>query len=521
MNFTGAVLLVLISGCSAWSQKWMIPLHHDFSCEIERSVAASDSAYHTSLKPMARHRFYLDSTKYFEKDTNKYYYRISAKLWRDHLFKIEEEDFLVTIDPIFDFSFTYDFADTSAYQDTVRLWTNTRGVLLQGAIGKTVSFQSSVLENQSYFPQYLRYMVDSLGVKEQLPYYGLVPGFGRTKAFHVSGYDYSLASGWVCVQPWKWMDIQFGHGKNFIGHGYRSVLLSDVAYNYPYLKATAYFFKNKLQYTAIAAQLQTLKRLPLGEVPEALFSKNIGRFHYVSFSPDPRVELGVFEGTVWQRWDSTGVKALPIMAYIPVPGVSSAVNSTSKKHHTVAGANLRIKLNRHSFVYGQFAYDLPNTATAQQVGVRYFGFGLKNLDVQAEWNSTSDYFYSNHETAETFGHMNQPLGYVAGGATQEFIASGSLQHRNFFIRLRFNYLEQKTGNEARLVMADLSDTLSFPLRVVNQYNAETGWTFNRKTNLQLAFGLTERFDRMGLFHRHTSAFYVVFRTALFNKYFDF
>ncbi|TXJ04750.1 MAG: hypothetical protein E6Q29_14295, partial [Alicycliphilus sp.] len=88
--------------------------------------------------------------------------------------------FELALDPLFDFSFTNDFSDTTDYTDTARLWTNTRGAMLQGRIADIVQFQATILENQSYFPNYLRQITDSLGFGN-IDKFGVVPGFGRTK----------------------------------------------------------------------------------------------------------------------------------------------------------------------------------------------------------------------------------------------------------------------------------------------------------------------------------------------------
>src|SRR5690606_39471734 len=65
---------------------------------------------------------------------------------------------------------------------------------------------------------YVNRFVDSLEV---------VPGSGRVKEFKGNAYDYSMASGYVGVKATEWLSFNFGHGKQFIGHGRRSLLLSD------------------------------------------------------------------------------------------------------------------------------------------------------------------------------------------------------------------------------------------------------------------------------------------------------
>ncbi|MBL7943997.1 MAG: hypothetical protein JNM00_14605, partial [Flavobacteriales bacterium] len=396
----------------------------------------------------------------------------------------------------------------------------TRGAMLQGRIADIVQFQATILENQSYFPNYLRQITDSLGFGN-IDKFGVVPGFGRTKPFYITGYDYSISSGWIFVRPWKWMDLQLGHGKHIVGNGYRSLLLSDAAYNYPFAKATAYLAGGRIQYSYITMQFQSLQRLPRLEVPEALFAKKAGTVHFVDFVPFDNFSIGLFEGNVWQRWDTSGVRALPWQAYVPVAGIASLTHGESSTWFSLTGLNLRWRINPHVMTYGQLAYDGNNEAVGWQAGFRFFDLGIKRLDLRVEFNSTGDNFYSNRAGAENYTHMNQPIGYIAGAAVNEMIVQGALNRRRFFIKASVNYLEQKTSVEGRILDRNLSDTLSYPVRHVNQVMAETGWVFNPKTNLQLAFGINRRLDRAGTYRLETTALYVAFRTAIYNRYMDF
>ena len=103
--------------------------------------------------------------------------------------------------------------------------TNTRGFRVAGNIGKDFSFLSSFRENQSTFIPYLHSYVNSTRV---------VPGQGLVKVFKVNAFDYAMAEGHISYSPSSHFNMIFGHGKNFIGDGYRSLLLSDNAFNYPY-----------------------------------------------------------------------------------------------------------------------------------------------------------------------------------------------------------------------------------------------------------------------------------------------
>ncbi|MGL5888237.1 MAG: hypothetical protein ACRC3B_00040, partial [Bacteroidia bacterium] len=96
-------------------------------------------------------------------------------------------------------------------------WINTRGVTARGDIGTRVSFETSFLENQAQMPLF----VDAYARKQLV-----IPGQGRWKAFDTTGFDYAMASGYVSVAATRWLNIQAGHGKHFVGDGYRSLLLS-------------------------------------------------------------------------------------------------------------------------------------------------------------------------------------------------------------------------------------------------------------------------------------------------------
>jgi hypothetical protein len=270
------VFFFLLFQANLLSQQHLLFLNPITQNDVERSL--DSSAVHIAMKPLLESRLDLSHTRGFAKDTTKYYYLGGLKLWRDHLVKLEKEDFKLYIDPLFDLMLTVDLADTSAYRDSLRLFNNTRGLIVQGSIGNNLSFQTGVLETQVKLPLYQKYMADSMLV---------IPGMGRWKVYKTSGYDYSMSFGYLSLKLRPWLHAAWGYGKNFIGHGYRSVLLSDASFSYPYMRASAYALQGKLQYTSIYASLQTLERMPLGEVPESLFKRKAASFHYLSWTPIP------------------------------------------------------------------------------------------------------------------------------------------------------------------------------------------------------------------------------------------
>jgi len=124
------------------------------------------------------------------------------------------------------------------------LYTNTRGLRIDGTIDNKVSFHTMVTENQVRYPSYVREFQQEFGV---------IPGIGFWKLLGTDAYDFLFASGHIAFQATKHINLQLGHDRFFIGNGYRSLFLSDFSNNYPYFKIKTKVWK--FQYTNLYAQL--------------------------------------------------------------------------------------------------------------------------------------------------------------------------------------------------------------------------------------------------------------------------
>jgi hypothetical protein len=504
------VFFFLLFQANLLSQQHLLFLNPITQNDVERSL--DSSAVHIAMKPLLESRLDLSHTRGFAKDTTKYYYLGGLKLWRDHLVKLEKEDFKLYIDPLFDLMLTVDLADTSAYRDSLRLFNNTRGLIVQGSIGNNLSFQTGVLETQVKLPLYQKYMADSMLV---------IPGMGRWKVYKTSGYDYSMSFGYLSLKLRPWLHAAWGYGKNFIGHGYRSVLLSDASFSYPYMRASAYALQGKLQYTSIYASLQTLERMPLGEVPESLFKRKAASFHYLSWTPTRTLEIGLFEGIIWQRWDSTGTRALPFTAFIPVLGLNAAARGFNEKQNVLAGLNLRYRISSHLNLYGQYLIDdITDNKSAFQLGFKWLDLA-KGLDVQAEYNSVSSSTYSSQFPLQNYEHYNQPLGHPAGPGSDEVLAIVQYRYKKWFIRTKAVFLSEQGGVDGNLFYTSGEDTSDSLGTKMNQWDLETGFLLNPKTNMQFLVGFTDRISKKGDLDLHSSLIYVAWRTSIWAKYNDF
>ena len=204
------------------------------------------------------------------------------KIRRENFVHINKNDFYLTLDPLFNFAGGIDLKD-SLHE---KLITNSRGVLLRGNIGKQFAFESFFLENQSTLPNYLDVFADTFKV---------IPGQGRWKKFKTNGYDYAASSGSFTYAPFHFLSIQAGHGKPFIGSGYRSLLLSDNAFNYPYAQVKIH--SKKISYSIIYASLQIVDKVRnfSNQANEPLFRKKSASFQYLNFSPIKKLFLEIIQ----------------------------------------------------------------------------------------------------------------------------------------------------------------------------------------------------------------------------------
>lgn len=495
----------LISNIS-FGQNQSLTLQNYDTRVLDKSVASVDSTQLTGFKPYLKSYWNTDSVfGYF--DEKKYYYAFGRKFLRDDLVEIKGKDFRLTLNPIWDLQLGRDFADTTNFQDSVQIFNNTRGFIITADIGKVVSFETSVFENQSRFPLAYQGLVDSLQV---------VPGQGRVKVSQETGWDYNSATSRLTVTPLKGLHLQIGHGKHFIGHGYRSMLLSDNAFNYPFIGGEYNFLQDKMKYHWLYANLQLLQRLPIGEVPESLFQRKGASFYYFAYSPHPRVEISLFEGFIWNEWnDSTGTQAFNPKTLIPLLGVNSLLHANDTVNHGFLGINGQVKVLDQFHLYGQALLDVNSTSSqnqtpiAYQIGTKLYDLGIENLDLQLEFNLASDDTYAGLNSQEDYFHLNQSLAHPLGSSFQEWVGILGYRYKRLFGQGQVNIQKQARIGEIQIDRESLI------------IDAHLGLHLNPKTNMNLSLGWRYRDVNTRFDHQKTQWIYLAFRTSLFNKYWDY
>ncbi|HET6243204.1 MAG: hypothetical protein H0V01_01440 [Bacteroidetes bacterium] len=530
LNFFKYILIfLLIFPLVGNAQQENLPLNRSYLLNIEKHLAHPGNSSHTAVKPYLGSLINSDSIANSENEIQKhrqFQSKFARKIKYESLIHVDTGDFKLHIDPLFNFSFHQDNADVSLRADTSSFYTNSRGFRASGDITTKFSFETTFLENQSFFVSYL---------DDYVQQWGVVPGQGRVKEFKKSGYDYAWASGNVSYSPIKNINLQLGHGNHFIGEGYRSLILSDNAFVYPYLKINTAFFKNRLNYTNIYSSLQTLIRMKTQVVSqrEELFIRKQGTFHYLSFNATKRLQIGVFEGIIWKASENNYPQKVSPLFYNPVIFVNTVALLNDTLNNVFTGINIKYKLLNKTTLYGQFLINgLKTNDYGWQAGFKTFDlFSIKNLHLQSEFNSVEPYTYSFQNPIQNYGHYNQSLAHPLGAGFKEFVGFIDYGIKDLFLGVKFNYATMNydtsgynNGGNIFLAQGELSGT-QLPDKSLEASlfwkEISVGYIINRKTNMKIMVGFSERISANVNRRQESRILFFALRTDLFNRYYDF
>jgi hypothetical protein len=521
------------------------PLNREWGLTFDKSNAvipqkiSKDSSSNNTLLNYTCFKPFIVSPEHQVIDKSKSWgYR---KYRKESLFIVNDtaDKFYLTFDPLFNFEGGMDVADSSGE----KLYKNTRGFLVRGNIGTKFAFESTFYETQATYAQYIDDYIASTGSVNLG--YAIVPGQGRPKDFRDNGYDYSMASGYVSYTPSSIINIQLGHGKHFIGDGYRSLLLSDNSYNYPYARVTTSF--RNLQYTNLYTSFMNMKdggRTPVNI--ERMFQKKVGSFQMLTANLFCRLSLGIFQGMIFESADTTNRQHVNFNAFDPIIGVNTAVYGLHNKNNIVLGSTFKLKITNTISVFGQYMLDDIATKSNKtslgnksgyQIGVKYFdAFKVKNLHLQAEFSSVRPYAYSANIPSQSYTHFGQALAHPLGANFKEVVGFINYRVKRFFVELKLNYAVKGSdsskynygGNVLKPdnVFPATQNTGSITLiqgvnNTIMYQDFHMGLLVNPSTNFNVIFGITNRILKTDNTKNNTQYVYIGIRTSLSNFYYDF
>lgn len=523
--FFSLVIAVNVSG-----QEYLFPLNRDLETQIGKYINEDTTGFHSSVKPYpmaeAAKVAPVDSVFSYPVKDNKFNRTwVGRKLRSEHFIQVDADELKLSIDPIFNLQAGRE------EQENRTVYMNTRGVLVQGDYKGRFFFYSGFRENQARFVNY----VDSF-----INLYQIVPGQGRVKFLPERTYDFSQSFGGIAYTLNKHFDFLFAHDKNFIGDGYRSLLLSDNSYNYPFLRINMTFWK--FRYTVIYAVMRELES-PFD--PDVGFSKKYSTIHNlnVNVGKRNRLSFGIFEAVMFKPAASRGYE----LAYLnPMIFIRPVENSLGSPDNVLLGLNAKWKMSRHTTLYGQLMLDellLDEVRSGRgwwankqgiQVGFKSFEvLGAKGLNIQSEVNFVRPYTYTHRSEEQNYTHYNQPLAHPLGANFVESVSFINYRYKRWFTELKIQIA--KMGRDSggvnygnNIFLDYMSRPYEYGHYVFNGVETDlrsidlrVSYLINPKTNFNLTAGVTTRDFSNPYFSQRTQMIYFGLRTSLENFYYDF
>ena len=368
---------------------------------------------------------YLDETPLLSKSHPKF--ERPSKPFLKHFYKSRgkfyeytNEDFSIVAQPV---SATDVFGIENTEFGNSNYFMMNNGAIIQGSINNKVHFFSRVVSDfDRYQPHVRRYINEKYAIAGRNAYSTSLNEFANIDSL----YDNINAIGYIDFKATKNIHFQFGHGRNFIGNGMRSLILSDFGANYLYLKVNTKF--GLFDYENIFAEMRQVSIL---QTATGVLAKKYLSAHHLSFNVTKNFNVGIYEGIISARDNGLELQYLnPVIFY------RSVERDLDSPDNMFIGADAKLNFAKRFQLYGQLGLDelqLDNLRAnpdswahkfALQAGLKYIDvLGIDHLDAQVEVNRVRPYTYTHFTEETTYSHFSQPLAHPLGANFTEFLAT--------------------------------------------------------------------------------------------------
>lgn len=523
------LLLLILSPLNTKAQAVYQPYSYQFYQKLNSTQYSTETRQHTALKPFlidSVMRPHYDSLMNLNVQTRDSW--LGRKIYNEHLIESNTDNSHFYADILPDLTMGRDFAGGGK-----NTFLRSFGVQVGGDINDKFYYYVSAYNNRSIFPNYINAFIDQSEV---------VPGqtYGDVGE-NVQNWNYFTAV--TSYTPSKYLNISLAYDKNFIGDGYRSMLLSDNASNYTSLKLTGKL--GNVQYMSMWSYM-------IDPLAPELVNKTRGKwgtFQYLDWNVNNRLSLGFFQSIIWaNRSELDGLRGFEPAYLNPIiflrPLESSDPGSPDKMH---LGLNTKYKILNNLSVYGQF---LLGEFTAKeffsgngylhnkwgaQLGFRSFdSFGVKSLNLLGEFNTARPYTYTHFDPVSNYGHFSQPLAHPLGANFREFVGIANYSINRFDFSLQGNFSTygldpDDQSNYGKNIFKSYNDYENLYGNYIGQ-GLKTNLTFvdtrasyllNPKYNLRFELGATLRQERNELGRETSGVITLGLRSSFRNLYYDF
>ncbi len=359
----------------------------------------------------------------------------TSNLWRNpnRFFSWEsddKEDYLV-VNPILDLT----YGPKIGVFDT--LISNGKGIELFGQMGERITFYSQVYDYQYNYP----FHIDNYRKKHQVyPGVGnvMVNSFGLNDFFYTTGYvDFNILKKEDTLKNVNVYKISstFGHDKQHIGSGFRSLILSN--FSLPTLFLEINYKLGNFKYQNLFKEL--IRDMTWDE--SSAYNKKYLAMHRGTLEfKNPQLELGFTEIIVHSRPDNR----FDLNYLNPIIFYKAIEKDLGSPDNTMIAFDAKWKKDKFLF-YGQLLIDewrfssvLKNrnefrNKFGNQIGFycHLYSSQLKQSYVQLEYNSVRPYTYSHFTNfSNYYGGYNQSMAHPLESNFREIIFRAFLIPKN-------------------------------------------------------------------------------------------
>ena len=318
-----------------------------------------------------------------------------------------------------DWNSVYDYDTTKRFSVGSRLFSI--GSSSKSDYASTYLFGASLIanvKNKIAFTSHFDYLSGNHNVllNEYQDSLLIFPGFGMKK----NRLQYNLK-----YFANKFISVDFGKGKHYIGNGYRSLMLSAEHSPYPYLKLTTEF--GRVRYYNLFTTFFDIQ-------DPSLNRKKHSSIHFLDFSLTENINIGIFEGVLWQSKDENYNRGYDVEYLNPIIFYRPVEFSKHSPDNVLMGVSFNAKIITTT-LYGQLLLDDLNISRQKDSDEEYgggffqnkfaFQLGLKSsfkeVNLLLEYNQAQPYTYAHKEPMQSYTHFNQALAHPLGANFKELV----------------------------------------------------------------------------------------------------
>jgi hypothetical protein len=425
--FSCVILVIAMVGVAKAQSEYQ-PYNYQFYQKFNQDIYSIKTREHTSTKPLFADdsliKKHIDSLLNYGAD-NKQHSWGYRKLYNEHLIDVKNPGNTFYADFMPDINLGKDFSNSKT------TYLTTYGFQAGGTVSKKFYYNVTGYINQAIFPSYLQAYINQVGV---------VPGQAvESNGGNVSSWSYLTAI--ASYTPVKYLNITLGRDKTFIGDGYRSMLLSDYAAPYPFLKLTATL--GNVKYMVMWADFNDPMNANLNSYTNN--RTKFGVFHYLDWNISNRLSFGFYDSLIWSGTDETGLPRGFEVSYLnPIIFLRPVEASNGSPDNALIGFTGKYKITDGITAYGQFSLDefeAKNFFSSKgssrnkygwQLGIRGANlFGVKNLNYLLETNTAKPYTYSERSVVQNYSESSEPLAHPWGANFREAVGLLNYSYKRF------------------------------------------------------------------------------------------